>query len=268
MQFEDGLHMISNADYHASKGYSRSSLMPLLQSEQHFWYKVLAGKYQQKVTEDFKLGNLCHTLLLEPEKFEREYAVLPCDINKRTNAGKEVMASFALEAEGKTVIDDDTLVQAHSIVASVQRNPDAMALIADATIEPSIYWTDKDTGLQFKARPDIMHPHIVVDFKTTVEASAWSFQNSSYKYGYFLQAAMNSAALASIRLEMEKFVFICVEKTEPYVTGIYVCDDSAISWGLEQFHDLKTHLAEVLKKDTYEGYGIHNLRVPAYAAFR
>jgi len=104
IEFIDGVHDISNEDYHSSKGISRSQLMLLNQSPYHFWYKIFSGKYvKENATPAMNIGQIFHVLLLEPDKFDSEFVVMP-QLDRRTKNGKEEYKQFILGSSGRTVI--------------------------------------------------------------------------------------------------------------------------------------------------------------------
>ena len=66
---------IPNEEYHRSNGTSSSSLKTLLeQTPAHLEYN---RTHPKDSTENMKLGTLVHMLVLEPDKFEEEYIIVP-----------------------------------------------------------------------------------------------------------------------------------------------------------------------------------------------
>jgi exodeoxyribonuclease VIII len=149
----------------------------------------------------------------------------------------------------------------------VKYNQEAGSLLRDCLIEQSIYFTHEKTGIQCKARPDAMAGGLVIDLKTTVDASMRAFQGSAVRYGYFLQAAIINEALKSINQPMEHFVFIPVEKIKPYCVAVYMADGESIEHGIKQFDELMIGLAKCLESNVWPGYGVRDLELPKYALF-
>lgn len=263
--FSDGVHDISNEEYHSSEGISRSALMKLELSPYHYWYEYISGYAdKEKDTESMKIGNAFHTLLLEPHLFNDDFIVMP-PIDRRTKEGKAAYADFEASAGMKTILTEYQYDTAKSMADAVLEHKMVKDLIYDAQYEQSIYWTDEETGLQFKARPDIWHPHIVVDLKSTKSGEYRDFQSSAIRYGYFLQAGMMYEACRSISKPFEKFVFLSVEKTKPYAPSVYPLDDWAIEFGIEQFNSLKKTLRMCIDKNEWPSYPIKELRIPTWA---
>ena len=72
-------------------------------------------------------------------------------------------------------------------------------------------------------------------------------------------------ALASIGIELEKFIIIAVEKSKPYHVGIYMLDEEAINFGVQQFNKLIEGVASCMEKNEWPGYPVQYLSVPAWA---
>lgn len=266
-EYSNGIHNISNDSYHAANAVSRSALMKLAKSPYHYWYEYINPDFvKPEPTPDMILGSLTHTMTLESDKIGSEYALLP-NINRRTNAGKEEYAQFLNENAGKTIVSRETYEQAHAMRAAVLNDETAASLIHGARIEESIFFTHAETGLQCKARPDARNGTVVTDLKTTADASYKAFQSSAYKYGFFLQSGMIKYALNSIGMPVDKFVFVCVEKKEPFAVAVYVLDDAAVEYGVSMFEHLMQKLKACRDADNWPGYEIQTLCVPRWAEF-
>lgn len=263
--YTDGVYDISNEQYHASSGISRSKLMLLDKSPYHFWYETLSGQaVKQEATPAMNIGSAFHTLLLEPMKFQQEFSVMP-NLDRRTKGGKEMYEEFLKESEGKIVLTADQFSKVGKMADLVSKHEIVTTLLDDAVFEQSIYWTDKETGLQFKTRPDIWSSKMVVDLKTTNNASSYAFMRSALDYGYYLQAGMAFEACKAIGKPFEMFVILACEKEEPHVPAVYIMKDEALQFGIDQFTKYKTRLKECFDSNKWEGYLVQELGVPKYA---
>lgn len=263
--YKDGVHDITNDQYHASNGISRSKLMLLDKSPYHFWYETMSGFAEPKEqTPSMVLGSLFHTLLLEPDKFNREYIVSP-KIDRRTTRGKEEYEQFLIHAENKIVLTEDQFSKASIMAAQIKEHEIVKTLLDDARFEQSIFWTDKETGLQFKTRPDIWSRKMVVDVKTTIDASQYSFMKASLNYGYYLQAGMAFEAAKAIGEPFEMFVILACEKEAPYVPAVFIMDQEALQFGVNQFQSYKKKLKKCMDENKWPGYAVQELSIPAFA---
>ena len=83
-----GIYDISNEEYHASEGLSRSAIMELRRSPEHYYAKYVLNK-KSEATDSMIIGNAVHSFILEPNKFSDEFAIMP-NIDGRTTEGKRV----------------------------------------------------------------------------------------------------------------------------------------------------------------------------------
>jgi len=263
--YQDGVHNISNDEYHSSDGISRSQLILLDKSPYHFWYECLSGMAEVKEsTPAMNIGSAFHTLLLEPEKFSKEFSIFP-RVDRRTKQGKEEYDSFMQCNNGKILLTDDQFFKVEQMVALVSKHEIVTTLLGEAVFEQSIFWTDQETGLQFKTRPDIWSNKMIVDLKTTSDASPHGFTRSALNYGYYLQAGMAYEACKAIGRPFEMFVILACEKEAPHVPAVFILDNDALQFGVDQFNLYKHKLKACMDSDSWPGYPVQELSIPAYA---
>lgn len=265
MKFEDGVHDISNEAYHSSYGLSRSQVMLLDKSPYHFWYHTVAGLATPYEDTDSKvLGHALHVMILEPELFAKEHAVMP-KINRRTTKGKEEYALFIQENPDKIVLTQEQYNKMYAMTHHMRQHKIVHTLLENAQFEKSIFWTDKETGLQFKARPDIWSNKMIVDLKTTKDINPGLYKNSAYRYGYYLQCGMFFEACEAIGKPIDMFAHLAIEKEEPYVPAVFIMDEKAIEFGREQFNVYKRRIRECMETDNWPGYAVQEISIPGYA---
>ena len=265
--YENGVHIISNDDYHSSNGLSRSALWQLTKSPKHFFYHYLDVN---KEPEDDGIalirGEAVHTLVLEPMKFRERFIIQP-EINKRTKLGKAEYEEFMLRNEGLNIITKEQYDEFYAIADSVLMHEWSSGLFSDAKIEQSIFFTHEKTGLQCKVKPDAWLGSVVTDLKTTSDASPRAFKSSAYKYGYFLQCGMIKCALESIGETLEEFVFFCVETSKPYPCALYRVPQEVFTYGVQIFDNLMLRMEQCLREQQFEDYGVQWLTLPSWANF-
>lgn len=261
---------IPETEYRQHPAVSRSELWKLKDSPQKFRH---AKDNPEAPTTALLFGQVFHKLALEPETFGDEFAVAP-QLNLRTKAGKEAMAAFELANVGKTVVTNDMYDQAVAMCRSLMAEPLAVKLLTGEK-EVSFFWTDEKTGEECKCRADCLNTSlsqpVVVDLKSTEDASTAKFMRHAVDYGYDFQAAMYSEGVERSIQQKLLFVFIAVEKKPPYAVNILQADDKFILRGqrihrelLDTYHDCKV-------TDNWYGYlgkdnQINCLALPAWAA--
>jgi exodeoxyribonuclease VIII len=146
---------ISNEDYHHGLGISKSQLDLINEMPAEYIWSKEAPVDEEKI-KPLEIGTALHCLLLEPDEYHKRYKIGP-DVNRRTNAGKEKEKEFfdMCEKEGITPITHDDNRKLMIMRDSALAHPIAKwCLKADGVSESSIYWTDKETDVLCRCRPD------------------------------------------------------------------------------------------------------------------
>jgi hypothetical protein len=175
-------------------------------------------------TDYFDFGRAAHAMLLGNGA---GIAVLDFD-DRRTKAYKEAEAEA--RADGRTPLLRSTHDQAVAMVNAVTANPAARALMdLDGPIEQTFIWHDlcwRRAKLDKHSEMSDGRP-IVIDFKTTTDASTGGFTKSSANYAYFQQDPWYRDAIRAVLGHPDPaFVFIVTEKEAPYLTAVYELVDS------------------------------------------
>ena len=250
-------HM-SNEEYHASPGVSKSMLDVFARSPHHYWWQYKSGKAPQRTeTSAMRQGTIIHTAILEPERFEEDYIVSQYR-DKRSKAYKEAVAEAA--ADGKDLLSQYEYEMAMRCRESVAKNPYANAALSEGQAELSAFTEDPDNGLQVRARFDWLAEGLIVDLKTTVHAGV-EFGHSVRKYRYHLQAAMYQHIARLCGIDDCEFIFVAVERDFPYGVGVYQLSEDDMRNGMSLYTDLTQRLAECERTNDWPGYtlGIETL---------
>lgn len=267
---KNGIYEISNDEYHSSLGISRSGLTKIIDAP--IYYKAAyIDKKGSIQTNAMIIGNALHTKVLEPELFNSQYYCLS-KIDRRTTDGKAEYAKALAMSNGKTLIKSEDMDLIEVLSYSIKNNNDAIGLMENTLHEKSLYWTDDETGILCKARPDFMflseRISYVGDIKTTKNASPFNFQKDMFNYGYHIQAAMIAEGLKQIKgIIVEDFYYVVVEKAEPYVTAIYKINSEALEHGHKKFREGLTLLKKCQETNEWPSYPIQDLGLPSYAYY-
>ncbi|PHS61047.1 MAG: hypothetical protein COB09_19050 [Thalassobium sp.] len=263
---------LSNKDYHAHKATSRSALMELNKSPKKYHHKFISEDYEHKETDALRLGSAFHTLVLEPEDFAEHCAIHPEGKKRPTKPqlnAKEKTDSTALlikfwekfddENDGKTIIKQDEVDKLTAMAKSLRSEPAAQKILGQkGLIEPSIFWTDKETGIDMKCKLDFvpLNYSILVDLKTTASVDRNKFEKSIADFGYDLQAFIATEAIFQLTgTRPEMFVFAAVEKEPPYDTGFFMADSIVLKRGELLYRHLLNKLAGCRVKDEWPSQG-------------
>ena len=244
---------MTNSQYHARAEISKSDLDLLARSPKLLKLKK-DGLLQSEQTPSLLLGSVTHKLVLEPFSFDSEYAVAPlCD--KRTKEGKEIIAEFERKSEGKTIITAEIYEKAKAMSEAVLSHGATNTFLSHGHAEGA-YFGEMD-GVAVKCKPDFYNPKLglIIDLKTTDDASPAGFAKSIANYNYHVQCAFYSDILRNLGEKVSKFLFIAVEKKEPYEVAFYELDTEAIEKGRERYKSLLSLWRHCVDKGEFFGYG-------------
>jgi len=265
-----GIYDVPEADYHAGNGISNSMLKHMDPSPAH--YKV-ARETPNSDTAATAFGSLFHMLVLEPARFEQDVWTAP-DCARRSKDEKAKWADFWSSSEGKIRVDVDgkivykdkagvikkdsalTLEVARGMADSVLAHPLARNILGSGMKEKSIYSLDPDTGLLLRCRVDCIpdNSNVILDLKSTLDASPEAFNKSIVNFEYHVQGAMYLDIVNEQGLEREIFMIVAAEKTPPYAVGVYQLGLSFIEIGRETYRRRLDLLGECTAKDSWPAY--------------
>lgn len=272
---------MTEKEYRRSEGISRSELWRLRESPEKFkWFQ----EHPEPSTPALVFGAAVHKLLLEPDTFNAEFAVAPeCD--RRTKDGRDAYNAFLTASDGKNIISLADYEKAAEMAQKALEAPFVKKLL-DGEHEKPFYWVDDLTGEACKIRVDCISTiggkPVIVDYKTTADASTDGFTRSAVNYGYTFQSGMylegvcqnlyHKSILSLLGTgEAPIFVFIVQEKNTPYSVNICQADDLFVKYGYDIFRELLGLYKDCKESNNFFGYlgkydVINNLSLPAWLA--
>lgn len=264
------IYDMPNADYHATPAVSNTVLSSMARSPAHCFVLHVADDRRKMATSPaFFAGTLAHCAILEPAALLDRYMLKPDGLDMRTKEGKAWKAAMPA---GVLTIDADEYANALAQRDAVQGVPELSELLATGTAEVSAFWRDDETGLQCKCRPDWVHTLsdgrvILLDVKTTTDASPQQFTRAVWRYGYHRQAAWYSAGYArAAGVEVAGFVFASVTSAYPFIAAAHTLDDDYMRIGQDECRRLLDEYADCKLTGRWPAYpGMNLLSPPAWA---
>lgn len=241
--------------YHRIHAASNSKLKHLQKSPAHLLEAIIHPASPTAAMTD---GSAIHARVLEPERFSSEFAVMR-KVDGRTKEGKAYKENFEIENLGKAIITEETAELCERIYESFSRSPLVMSMLeAPGAVEASAFWKNED-GVQCKMRLDkafeLNGEHIILDLKTTDDASLEGFQRSILKYGYHIQGAMYPEGYeAAGGGHYDHFIILAVEKTPPFAFNLYRIDDDVLDIGRREYRRLAKLYKQCIEQDFWPGY--------------
>lgn len=229
---------MTEKEYNEAPGVRRSALWRMHESpEKYKWFL----EHPEPPTPALTFGSAVHKLLLEPVDFGDEYAVAP-PVDRRTKAGKETWEEFCRLAGDKTIITQDDFDTMAAMVEKAQSVPFVRELLKGEHEVP-LFWTDEDTGLECKAKLDILADvngrKVIADYKSAANAKTEVFNSKIFSLGYHLQAYMyTEGAMKALGLtERPDFIFITQEKSAPYAVNLIEVTEDVMLAGMDCFRE-------------------------------
>lgn len=181
-------------------------------------------------TDALRFGRIFHTLLLEPSRCPEveiysDQEWLPKadhpekkSINEQKAEWKSSRDMYYANEKEKNLID--------GMITAINQNPLASKYLKkQGDPEASLFWKDEKSGLDCKTRLDFCIPDedIIVEIKTDTDPEPVAFGKKIYQYDYQVGAWFNAMGYEAIfGRPVKAFIFIAVEKSEPFGVGVYL----------------------------------------------
>jgi exodeoxyribonuclease VIII len=263
---------MENADYHRHAAVSKSHLDQVARSPLHYWARYLdPNRVDPEPTPAMLVGTAVHTHVLELDQWDQRYVVMPEGIDRRTKQGKAEWDAFSTASSGRMVLSKADADQVMRMGQAVYGHPAAAMLLKQlpGKAETTHMWTDAATGLQCKCRPDWLTDDgsLIIDLKTTEDASPKGFERSVANWRYHVQAAWYLHGLEhATGSRPDQFIFICVEKKPPYAVAVYAAAPEMIDAGWKAAERDLEVLATCKAANAWPGYSdqIETISLPPW----
>lgn len=294
---KDGIHTdISIREYHENTTHiSATQIKYAKTSLKHFqWY--IGGRMPKPEGSHFGFGNAFELALLDQKSFLTEVAVMPdedwCakalevkpELKNVRNSKEyqEALKEFNLKNKSKYIINDvgkESYDVIEEMLTSCYQDKVIQGLIKNTEYQLSLFWTDEETGLKLKTRPDICkrNKNVIVNVKTIEDGSPEAFSRDMVKYDYPLQACIEiKGCLATGLMDtVDSYFWLVCEKSAPYNATIYEFDESDQKACADSTNYHLHKLARAQEAGQYPGYsneadnqyGILKAEIPKYYRF-
>jgi len=296
---KEGIHTdISIEEYHADTDYlSATNLKWARHSLANFRYQMDKKLRGEKTDEKSHLsfGNAFELALLDTKEFAEKCIIREDDmwVSEARNAQPEISSEnlrksgtyqarkreFEKSINGRYPINDvgpESYETIERMIESCKKDAVINKLLQNVSYQLSLFWTDPETGIRLKTRPDIckIKTNSVVNLKTTKDGSPEAFSKDLANYSYPLQAVLEMRGCIATGLldKIDYYFWLVPEKNEPYCATVYEFDKE--DWGYNSME--LDYLLGILKKaqehNLWPGYsqrsenqyGILKAKIPLY----
>jgi hypothetical protein len=241
--------IIGAEEYHRHPAVGSSGLKLVLRSPAHFKEEL---DRPSPPTPSMRMGSALHTAILEPELFQKNTAVCPKFSGK---GSREATATWMKENEGKLILRADEVDVIDGVLLSLEKHRTARELLKDGRAEESFFWQDPATGLVCKARPDYWKDGMLIDVKSTINASPVDFPKQIANLNYHLQAAFYLDGVSAVLGEpFQEFILVAVEKDPPYAVAAYRLDEATLDVGRQLYRKALRTLKRCKASGVYPAY--------------
>ncbi len=263
--------------YHARAEWSRSQLESLRESAPlfHGRYILDPPTFPFRRSDALDHGTVAHECLSNPAGLDGVCIEIPGEVlNDQGHRKGKPWLEWSEAHAGLIQLKAEELAPIKTMVRNTYAHPIASKLLAEVMhYEYSIVWTDEDSGLRLRARPDLICPGDrgqvrVVDFKTTRAVDLADFQRDTAKFGYHRQAAWYTEAVELFGYHVQDFLFVSVDKTPAHEVYVHRLSPDALELGREQNQLGRLELARRLAEDDWTNAAaamIHELDLPQWA---
>lgn len=280
--------MDTRDNYHGDTSrISKSGLDLIARSPYHYWAKYLnPDRPAEAPKKHFVVGSITNDVLLQAHLLDEQYVIVPADAPRRPTAAQlnakkpsdETLAAiewwdnFNEKVGGRTVVEADDYDRACRMRDAVHAHPAARVLLKQGIAEKTLYFEEPETGAKCKCRPDFIgvmpnNEHMLIDLKTTSDASPDSFGRSALSWRYHVQAAFYSEGFYHATGNFPQiFGFVVVEKEYPFAVACYYADERTLELGHNAYmKNLQTYL-DCLQSGVWPGYSekLERLALPEY----
>ncbi|MBW5285977.1 PD-(D/E)XK nuclease-like domain-containing protein [Burkholderia gladioli] len=255
--------------YHAMAPVSKSQLDDINVSPFHFYSRHRDPNRPPRETRSGQLeGQLAHCAILEPDAFATRYVIGP-SVHRGTKAWKEFVEAHPHQV---AIQQDQADIAWHqsNAVWSITDIGDALSA---GKAEVSAFWTDPDTGIECRCRPDFVHELdntsvVLLDVKTFSSADPDEFRRQAARKRYHVQAAYYTDGYAAASgIDVAAFIFVAVETEWPYAASALMLTPESIEQGRADYlRNLRTY-ARCMETGEWPGYArdITMISLPQWA---
>lgn len=262
--------------YHKNKShYSSTGLKHAKRSLKEF-KSFIDGEFDtDEKKSHFDFGNAFEIALVEPDNFEDKVAVfkeseLIAEIMEAkpdtksvrlTKPYKDGKKEFFEKNADKYIINDtgdESMETIEKMVESCYQDEVIQSLVKNLDYQVSGFWTDKESGLKLKTRPDVCHQekNVIVDIKSTIDGSPKAFSRQLANLDYPFQACLQiKGCIASGMIDgLSNYYWLAVEKKIPFSATLYEFTPDDIQTCMHELEYVIGNVSRAIKQDFFPAY--------------
>jgi hypothetical protein len=176
---------------------------------------------------EFDVGTAAHLAVLEPLEYSERVVHVPFETYHKAEAREIRDGAYAA---GQTPLKPSEVEIVDGIREAIQRLGDIASLFRGGQAEITVQW--EMDGVACKCRPDYVAEDYILDLKTVACAHPRAIAQAAMRDGWHVRDVWYRMGMSYTNpLVTAKYLFVCVEKTPPYLVEVYQLDQRARAWG-------------------------------------
>jgi hypothetical protein len=214
---------------------SNSMLSTFRKSRRLYQGQYVTGQFPHETSGTLDFGKAAHALTLESSVI---YVRIPrAVLNEQGHKKGKPWKEFEAAHPGQILLKPDEVDDLQRMVDALQSHPLARDMLeAPGRREVVVHWTDEPTGVDRKARLDMLEESFIyiADMKGTgiIKPDDWAWH--CWRMGYHRQAATYSDPIEQISKKTPTFYFVAVLTEPPYTVEIFELTDLYLQIGRDE----------------------------------
>lgn len=237
---------MDNLEYRAHPAHNWSAVKHALVSSLAYQHAKANPPAQSAA---MRFGTDVHTLVLEPEQFAP--VVVPAECLTKSGSRSTAKEAAAWFAANPGALTEAEVADVRACAGAVLAHPLAAAELAACNLrEVPLFWTDPDTGLECKGKPDAFGGGVLLDLKTY--GGQWTpdlLVREVYSRLYHAQLAFYADGLAANGLTVEAVRLVVVQSSAPWDVAVVEIPHEDLVAGQRTYKKALAVVAE------YEAFG-------------
>ncbi len=236
-------------EYHADRSAVSCSSLKVFRERRRLYHDqyILGNPERRKTTAKMNMGTLTHADILEPGSSQSLYCEMPdfllSGANRSISSNEAKKWKADKEAKGKIVLKSNEFAAVQEMSKAI-RAKFGDWLKMPSKREHAIYWTNTETGIRCKCRPDwLLFPDgqvIDLDVKTTSDSSPDQFQHRVEQCLHWLQVPHYLEGIQHATGKPAEWYFLVVEDEFPFACQLCRLDH-------QSFENAKTERLRLLE---------------------
>ena len=252
-------------DYHKGNDHLSSTALRKARKSLKLFKMYQEGYFEEERKSHFDFGNAFELALLEPDSFDSQVVIYNED--ERPEKDKGITSKINQEWK-KSLYDTSKYVikkdgrESFEVIEQMLRSCYAdsviQSLLKNIEYQFSMFWTDKETGLKLKTRPDICRSkkNVVVDVKTALDGSPEAVTKAIGNTDLPFQAVMqiDGVVQSGFMEKVDNYFWLVVEKEPPFSATLYEFQQEDIKWCMDEYRYVLSVVKEAIEKNHYPSY--------------